>query len=148
MQIKEMNKALAELVEKRNQLAALSYSDSKYDDLEEALHDLEDDFLDEYGDFFDKILIEIHDKEFPESDVLSPIAYLAKKYVVKQTHTDGRIEYNIPAKDGVWVESLANPTKNVRLVLLPNPPRFIAHFENGQQKELWSADQQSVNLGK
>ena len=56
MKITEMNKTLNELVEKRNQLAGLSYSDPKYDDLEEILHDLEDDFLDEYGDYFEKVL--------------------------------------------------------------------------------------------
>lgn len=139
MKITEMNKTLNELVEKRNQLATLSYSDPKYDDLEEILHDLEDDFLDEYGDYFEKILTEIHDKDFPESDVLSPIAYLAKKYVVKTSHSDGTIDYNIPAKDGVWVEAYSMPTKNVRLVLLPNPPRFVMHVEGGTSKEVWNA---------
>jgi hypothetical protein len=139
MNITEMNKTLNELVDKRNQLATLSYSDSKYDDLEEILHDLEDDFLDEYGDYFEKILTEIHDKDFPESDVLSPIAYLAKKYVVKNTHSDGTIEYNIPSKDGVWVEAYSMPTKNVRLVLMPNPPRFVMQIEGGTSKEVWNA---------
>ncbi len=145
MQISEMNKALNELVEKRNQLAALSYSDPKYDDLEEVLHDLEDDFLDEYGDDFEKILTDVHDKDFPESDVLSPIAYLAKKYVIKTTHTDGRIDYNIPAKDGVWVEAYALPGKNVRLVLVPNPPRLIMQIEKGESKEIWSATKDAVS---
>ena len=139
MEITEMNKTLNELVEKRNQLATISYSDSKYDDLEEVLHDLEDDFLDEYGDYFEKVLTEIHDKDFPESDVLSPIAYLAKKYVVKTSHSDGTIEYNIPAKDGVWVEAYSMPTKNVRLVLMPNPPRFMMQVEGGTSKEVWNA---------
>lgn len=138
MKITEINKALNELVEKRNQLAALSYSDPKYDDLEEVLHDLEDDFLDEYGEYFEKVLTDVHDKDFPESDVLSPIAYLAKKYVVKNTHSDGTIEYNIPAKDGVWVEAFSMPNKNVRLVLLPNPPRFVMQVENGPSKEVWN----------
>lgn len=139
MNIIEVNKTLNELVEKRNQLATISYSDSKYDDLEEVLHDLEDDFLDEYGDYFEKVLTEIHDKDFPESDVLSPIAYLAKKYVVKTSHSDGTIDYNIPAKDGVWVEAYSMPTKNVRLVLMPNPPRFVMHVEGGTSKEVWRA---------
>jgi hypothetical protein len=139
MQIKAINKSLNELIEKRNELAVLSYSDPKYDDLEEVLHDLEDDFLDEYGDFFEKVLIDIHDKNFPESDVLSPIAYMAKKYVTKTAHPDGTIDYSIPAKEGVWVEAYALPNKNVRLVLLPNPPRFVMQIENGAQKEVWNA---------
>jgi hypothetical protein len=144
MQIKEMNEALNQLVEKRNQLSSLSYSDSKYDDLEEELHDLEDDFLDEYGDFFEKVLTDIHDKNFPESDVLSPIAYLAKKYVVKSTSPEGTVDYSIPTKDGVWVEAYAMPNKNVRLVLFPNPPRFVMQVENGSQKEVWNASKEKI----
>jgi len=140
MKMSEMNKALNQLVEKRNELAALSYSDPKYDDLEEVLHDLEDDFLDEFGEYFEKVLTDVHEKDFPESDVLSPIAYLAKKYVVKNTHSDGTVEYNIPAKDGVWVEAYALPNKNVRLILLPNPPRFVMHVENGASKEVWRVE--------
>jgi len=144
MQINEMNVALNELVDKRNQLAALNYSDSKYDEIEEVLHELEDDFLDEFGEFLDKVLSDIHDKQFPESDVLSPIAYLAKKYVVKMTYSEGKVDYNIPAKDGVWVEALLYPNKDVRLVLMPNPPRFVMHFDNGVHKVIWSADQDQV----
>ena len=142
MKISDLNKALNELAEKRNQLAAVSYSDTRYDDMEEELHDIEDDFLEEYGSYMEKVLNEVHDRDFPESDVLSPIAYLAKKYVPKSTHSNGRVDYNIPVKDGVWVEAFALPNKNVRLVLLPNPPRLVMNFENGQQKEVWSASQE------
>lgn len=140
----EMNVALTMLIDKRNHLASLSYSDTKYDELEEVLHELEDDFLDEYGDYLDKVLTQIHEKNFPESDVLSPIAYLAKKYAVKNTLPDGTVEYNIPAKDGVWVEASAYPNKDIRLILLPNPPRLIMHFDNGVQKEVWNADKDHV----
>jgi hypothetical protein len=142
MNVNELNKALLELAEKRNELAAIDYSDKKYDDLEEALHDLEDEFLDEFGEYMEKVLTEVHDRNFPESDVLSPIAYLAKKYVVKTTHSNGVIDYNISAKDGVWVEAFTKPNKNVRLVLLPNPPRFIMSLDNGQQKEVWNITQE------
>lgn len=143
-----LNKALNELVEKRNQLAAISYSDSKYDEVEEELHDMEDEFLDEHGEYLEEVLTDLHDKDFPESDVLSPIAYLAKKYVVKSTHSDGRIDYNISSKDGVWVEAFSLPSKSVRLVLMPNPPRFVIHFDNGQQKEVWSASAEPAGKSK
>lgn len=139
MNINELNLALSGLVEKRNQLATIHYSDSKYDKIEEELHDMEDEFLDTFGEELEEILTDLHDRDFPESDVLSPIAYLAKKYVVKSTNSNGRVEYNIPAKDGVWVEAISMPNKNVRLVLLPNPPRLVLHFDNGQQKEVWNA---------
>ena len=145
MNINALNQALSQLVEKRNQLAAISYSDSKYDEVEEELHAMEDEFLEEYGEYMEEVLTDLHDKDFPESDVLSPIAYLAKKYVVKSTHSDGRVEYNISSKDGVWVEAFSLPAKSVRLVLMPNPPRFVIHFDNGQQKEVWSASAETAN---
>ena len=125
MHMNEMNVALTMLIDKRNHLASLSYSDTKYDELEEVLHELEDDFLEEYGDYLDKVLSQIHEKNFPESD-------------------DGTVEYNIPAKDGVWVEASAYPNKDIRLILLPNPPRLIMHFDNGVQKEVWNADKDHV----
>jgi len=40
----KLDKELTEIVEKRNQLAGMDYSHKDYDDLEEKLHDLEDDF--------------------------------------------------------------------------------------------------------
>jgi hypothetical protein len=138
MNINELNLDLSKMADKINQLAAIHYSDAKYDEVEEELHDLEDDFLAKHGDFLEEVLNDVHEREFPESDVLSPIAYLAKKYVVKATQSGGRVDYLIPAKDGVWVEAFALPNKNVRLVLLPNPPRFVMHYD-GQQKELWNA---------
>ncbi len=138
MNINELNSSLSKLAEKINHLATIHYSDTKYDEIEEQLHDLEDDFLANYGDYLEEVLNEVHERDFPESDVLSPIAYLAKKYIVKTTHSNGRVDYNIPAKDGVWVEAFALPNKNVRLVLLPNPPRLVMHFD-GQQKEVWNA---------
>jgi hypothetical protein len=145
MQLDEVNKALHELVEKRNELAQLKYSDPKYDDLEEVIHDMEDDFLDAYGEYFEDILTDVHDRNFPESDVLSPIAYLVKKYTQKTFLPNGTVEYKVPAKEGVWVEAFEIPNKNVRLILLPNPPRLVIHLENGAQKEVWNASQTSIN---
>ena len=39
------------------------------------------DFNDEYGDFKRSLEEELHDEYCPESDVLLPTAYLAKKFV-------------------------------------------------------------------
>ena len=138
MNIKELNQDLSKLTEKINHLATIPYSDSKYDEVEEELHELEDDFLSKHGDQLEEVLNDVHERDFPESDVLSPIAYLAKKYVVKTTHSNGNVDYIIPAKNGVWVEAFALPNKDVRLVLLPNPPRLVMHY-SGQQKDVWNA---------
>ena len=48
MNWEKLDQQLTEIVIKRNQLSQMDYSDDSYDDLEEELHDLEDDFNEEY----------------------------------------------------------------------------------------------------
>ena len=62
-------------------LKKLDYNNPKYDDLEEELHDLEDSLHVKFGDFLEEILQNVHDKYCPDTDVLFPIAYLAKSYL-------------------------------------------------------------------
>ena len=53
MDLKALDKALLEIVKNRAELSKIDYNNPKYDELEEQLHDLEDDFQDEYGDFLE-----------------------------------------------------------------------------------------------
>ena len=76
-----IDEAMIAILEKRLELSKLNYSDDTYDDVEEMLHDLEDDFNEKYGDQLEDILEKVHLKHCPESDVLLPTAYLAKKFV-------------------------------------------------------------------
>jgi hypothetical protein len=76
-----IDSAMIAILEKRLALSKLSYSDDTYDDVEELLHDLEDDFNEKYGDKLEEILEKVHLAHCPESDVLLPTAYLAKKFV-------------------------------------------------------------------
>ena len=93
-----IDEAMIAILEKRLELSKLNYSDDTYDDIEEMLHDLEDDFNEKYGDQLEGILEKVHSKHCPESDVLLPTAYLAKKFVETE---DGEIE--IGKKEGVEV---------------------------------------------
>ena len=51
MNWEKLDQQLTEIVKKRNQLSQMDYSDDSYDDLEEELHDLEDDFNEDYRDW-------------------------------------------------------------------------------------------------
>jgi hypothetical protein len=134
MNIQELDDDLLALFEKRVELSQMGYDHADYDDVEEALHDLEDDFNDKYGDFLEGILKEIHDEYCPESDVLLPTAYLAKKFVVAK---DGAIEVGKGA--GVEVEYVEDPIANARLILLPSPTRVV--FIVGNKKQIvWKAE--------
>ena len=113
-----IDEAMIAILEQRLKLSKLSYSDENYDDVEELLHDLEDDFNEKYGDQLEEILEKVHLKHCPESDVLLPTAYLAKKFVET---ADGEVE--ISKKEGVEVEWIEDPAAAARLVLLPSPTR-------------------------
>ncbi|MEY2794088.1 MAG: hypothetical protein RJA76_2080 [Bacteroidota bacterium] len=122
----KMDQAILAILEKRLELSKLNYSDDNYDDVEEMLHDLEDDFNETFGDELEKILEKVHDKHCPESDVLLPTAYLAKKFVETE---DGEIE--IGKKEGVEVEWIEDPASEARLILLPAPLRVLLMTKKG-----------------
>jgi len=121
-----IDEAMIAILEQRLKLSKLSYSDESYDDVEELLHDLEDDFNEKYGDQLEEILEKVHLKHCPESDVLLPTAYLAKKFVETE---DGEVE--ISKKEGVEVEWIVDPVAAARLVLLPSPPRVLLMTPKG-----------------
>ncbi|MFC7000117.1 hypothetical protein [Rufibacter roseus] len=118
MNIQDLNTSLVSLIQKKQELGKLSYNDERYDDVEEELHDLEDDFNDNYGEYLEDVLGDIHHKINSDTDVLLPTAYLPEAL-----NEDGQV--TLTGKQGVWVETEVYPNKEARLVLVPNPVRFI-----------------------
>jgi hypothetical protein len=118
MDIKALDKALQEIVKKREELGKIDYNNPKYDDLEEQLHDLEDEFQDNYGEYLEEALQDVHDELCPDNDVLMPIAYLGK---------------------GVFVEVDKYPGKDTKLILAPNPPRIVLSLGKDKQEVVWTA---------
>lgn len=117
MDVKALDQALENILRKREELSKIDYNNPKYDDLEEQLHDLEDDFQVEYGDFLEDALQEVHDQYCPDNDVLLPIGYLGQ---------------------GVPVEVDRLPGKDTRLVLAANPVRIILAVDKDKQQVVWS----------
>lgn len=118
MDVQALDKALQEILKKREELSKIDYNNPKYDDLEEELHDMEDDFQDQYGEYLEEALQNIHDDLCPENDVLMPIAYLGK---------------GVP----VEVERLAG--KDTKLVLAPTPTRIVLTVGKDKQEVVWTA---------
>jgi hypothetical protein len=134
MNIKALDQELLALFEKRIELSQMGYDHKNYDDVEEELHDLEDEFNDKYGDYLEKILEGIHKEHCPESDVLLPTAYLAKSFKIAP---DGSIEVGKNA--GVEVELEADPAASAKLLLLPTPVRIV--LQVGKNKKIvWKAE--------
>lgn len=117
MDTKALDQALQEIVKKRDELGKIDYNNPKYDDLEEQLHDLEDDFQDAYGEYVEEALQTIHDQYCPENDILMPIAYLK----------------------GVPVEADKFPGKDTKLILAPSPTRIILSIGKDKNEVVWTA---------
>jgi len=138
MDLKALDQALLQIAEKRNELYGIDYEDSRYDDIEEELHDLEDDFVEQYGAGLEDVLQDIHDQLCPETDVLLPIAYMAKKYIATGPKDDGSEGYDVAMHEGVPVILEEYPDHNSRIVLVPNPPRLILQVStNSQRFQVW-----------
>ena len=118
MDVKALNTALLEIVKKREELSKVNYNDPTYDNLEEQLHDLEDDFQDEYGEYLETALQKVHDEFCPDNDVLMPIAYLGK---------------GVP----VEIDKLAG--KDTKLILAPSPTRIVLAIGKDKQEVIWAA---------
>lgn len=132
MDVNAINTALLEIIKSRHELAAINYNNPTYDDLEEKLHDLEDDFLDKFGEEMESVLQDIHDQYCPDTDVLVPIAYIAKKYQVNKD------EYSVANTEGVFVEVDKYPGKDTKLVILPSPPRILLSIGADKQQVVWT----------
>jgi hypothetical protein len=118
MDIKALDKALQEIIAKRDELSKIDYNNPKYDDIEEHLHDLEDAFQVNYGEYLEEALQDVHDELCPDNDVLMPIAYLGK---------------------GIPVEADKFPGKDTKLVVAANPPRIVLTIGKDKQEVVWTA---------
>jgi len=133
MDIKALDKAIQEIAFRRNELKKIDYNNPKYDDLEEELHDLEDSLQVKYGEYLEEALQEVHDKFAPDTDILFPIAYLAKTYAISAKN-----EFGVSASEGVYVEVDTMPGKETKLVIVPNPIRILLNTKE-KQEVVWTA---------
>jgi hypothetical protein len=139
MDIKKLDQALIELADKKNDLSKLTYADSNYDVVEEELHDLEDEFMEEYGDYLEDALHTVHDEYCPDNDVLMPIAYLAKKYKEIGKDAMGDPLFDVDFNEGVLVEVDDYPGQSCKLVIIPNPARIVMQISPTQKEVVWKA---------
>lgn len=131
MDVMAVDLALQRIAKTRIELSKMDYNNPNYDDLEEQLHGLEDDFQDQHGEEMEEVLRDIHDEYCPDSDVLMPIAYLAKNYIMKDN------QFSVTNSDGVFVDTDDYEGKETRLVILPNPVRVVLTIGQDAQETVW-----------
>ena len=137
MDWKKMDQDLTLIVEKIIALSQITYADSQYDIIEEELHDLEDDFNEEYGDRLETELEKIYKKLASDNEVLLPSAYLAHNYHPLLPDANGIVSYEVKGLEGVPVESEQFDGQDVRIILIPNPARFVLNINGIALKDLW-----------
>ncbi len=134
MDINALNKRLESVADKINKINGLKYDSEEYDLEEEELHNMEDELMDQYGDYLEEAFDEVHDEFCPDTDVLLPIAYLAKEYI---KYEDG--SYDVKYNQGVPVEVDDYPGKETKLALVPSPTRIILQIDENTREEVWIA---------
>ncbi len=131
MDIQQLNHDLITILEQKIVLNALDYNSQQYDEVEEKLHDMEDSLLEQYGDFLEGALHEVHDELCPDTEVLLPIAYLPR-FVTKNDSG-----FQISTKDGVFVEVDDYEGNDTKLILLPNPVRIELIVDSEVKETVW-----------
>lgn len=137
MDLNKLDKDLTAIVEKRIELSKLTYADEDYDVIEEAMHDMEDDFNEEFGDALEGELEKIYEKLDSDTDILLPSAYLANKYIPMLPDAKGVVSYEVKGKEGVPIESEQFDGQDVRIIIIPNPTRFVMQINGVPMKDLW-----------
>lgn len=136
MDAKELDQDLVKIIKVKNRLAEINYNDAEYDQVEEELHETEDDFLDKYGDYLDLVLKKVHERHCPDTEILLPIAYLAKKYITRKVDST----FDVSPDEGVLVDADEYPGKLTRLVLVPNPTRLVLQISQNSREEVWNSE--------
>lgn len=140
MNLKRLNSDLVDLIEMRNELNELDFSDAAYDDLEDEIHEFEDTFNDRYGDELESVLDRIHENICPDVEVLLPTAYLAKEYYPSAVEEGS---FDVGPDAGILVETILQDAKgkpiDARITYLPNPFRIIL-IARDDIRTLWSAE--------
>lgn len=132
MDVQQLNNAVCNLLDKKLELNNMAYDDDRYDELEEEIHNIEDDIMENYGQYLEEKLYEVHDEFCPDSEILMPIAYIPNK-VTKQGS-----EYKTDFSQGVFVEADDFSEKDTKLVLLPNPLRIVIQVNPERKEVVWS----------
>ena len=95
---------------------------------------MEDDFQENYGEYLEEALADVHDEFCPDNDVLLPIAYLADEYVIQEDTIE------VAPGQGVLVEADDFASSKVTLALAPQPTRIVLQAGNDHKEVVWKAE--------
>lgn len=131
----KLDQSLLAIIEKKEELNALSTNDPGYTIEENNLKRLEEDFLSTFGSYLEEVIFNVHDEFCPDNDVMKPIAYIASHYIARHDK-----KWEAPSHEGIPVQCDDYPELKARLVLIPSPTRLVLQAENNTFREVvWKA---------
>ncbi len=133
MDLAKLNESIIALIKTKSALKALNFNDERYDDIEDDLHELEDDFMTNFASYLEEALHDVHDEYCPDNDVLLPIAYVPSQAKI----TDDT--YEVIEGEGVYVDVDDYEEVETKLLILPNPARLILSLGKGRNEVVWTA---------
>lgn len=139
MDVTAIEKELIKIVQIKNTLNRLGYDDEAYDEMEDELHHREDHFIEAHGKDLEAVLQKIHQQYCPDTELLSPISYIAHEY--RQVgENDLGPTFDVGHDQGVFVEVDRFKNKPTKLVILPNPLRIVLNIDPHAREEVWSVN--------
>ncbi len=145
MEFNLVNKQILELIKLNEKLENISYSDPKYDELEDQVHEMQDTINAKHGKFFDKIIADVYKQLGSKDDLLNLTDYLAKTYLVSGAkNPDGSLKFDEVPGDCITITArpAALQGKNLegKIYLKPNPLRL--GFAIGKHERIvWSSEE-------
>ena len=133
----KLNKDLVEIALKRNELTRLSYNSPEYDEVEEELHSLEDEFDDIHGKYLEKALLDVYKRVSIHTEIMLPIAYIAKKYNILHKEGSRESRFEPPLNEGIVLDTRDGSREITRLVIAPNPTRLLLQKGKKDRSEVW-----------
>jgi hypothetical protein len=144
MNFNDVNAKILQLIELNEKLSEISYSDARYDELEDEVYNLQDRLNEQYGKYFDAVLADIYKQLHSNDDLLNFTDYIARTYLISgEKNPDGSLKFDgVPDETPLIVikpEALKGKKVEGRIYLKPNPLRI--GFAIGEHERIvWTSE--------
>lgn len=135
IEVDSLNQLLVSIAETNNKLSFLAYNNPLYDGYEARLHLLEDQLMDNYGDYLDSSLKMLYSQFALDDEILHPLSYIPRQYEIKEKN--GKLQFKVLPEFCLKVNSAKYPQEIVKVVLLPSPARFVVYLLHTHKELVW-----------
>lgn len=145
MDFRVINEKILELIKLNEELENISYNDSRYDELEDKVYDMQDSLNEGYGKYFDGVMEKVYKSLGSKDEILNFTDYVAKTYLVSGAkNPDGSLKFDEVPEDCISItvkpEALQGKKVEGKIYLKPNPLR-IAFAIGKHERVVWNSEE-------